>query len=333
MAKKTILTNFKLSNEALKKLKDGVGKRYSVKTTDEIKDSELSNVELMLVDTMQKSTGEFLSQKIFDQMPRLKFIQCIFAGVDDMNFEKIPERVKISGNVGAYADAMAEHVMGVILFFAKDYISDNDRLRRGIFKKRYSVQLRAKTIGIVGAGGIGQAVAKLAKSFGMKTMGVNTSGNTVPHFDHVVSMTRLDNVLKQADFVVLSVPLTVKTFHIINRNKLNLMKRNCILVNVARGAVINEGDIYRHLKKNSTFKFANDVWWRYPKRGERFEQHFPFFELPNFLGTPHISGFVPGREHIALMEAIVNLVRFTKRGKVKGLVNRKEYLGLKSLTG
>ena len=331
MPVKIILANFPLTRGERKKLKNETDNKYSIKTIDEIENSELKYVESMLVDPQQKNPREFLSQKMFRQMPDLKFIQCVFAGVDWMNFEQIPENVVVSGNVGAYASAMAEHIMGMILFFAKDFVGHHQRLKLGLFENRYSIQLNDKIIGIIGAGGIGQAVAKLAKCFGMYTVGVNTSGTHVPHFDSVVPNRKLDSVLRRSDFVVLSIPLTVKTFHIINRKKLSLMKKNCILVNIARGYIINEKDLYTHLKQNPTFKFANDVWWRYPKTDEQFAQNFPFLELPNFLGTPHNSGFVPGREHLAVTEAIENLAKFAKKQKFKGLVNRGDYLGLKNL--
>ena len=332
MTKKIILTNCILSREDLRKLKEGMKDRYQTKSMDKIKNSEFKYVDSILVGPMQGGAGEFLSRKMFERMPNLRFIQCVFAGVDWMDFEQIPEHVKVSGNVGAYSDAMAEHVMGMILFFAKDFAGHHQRLKDRVFDTRYSIHLRGKTIGIIGAGGIGQAVAILAKCFGMNTLGVNTSGNPVPYFDRVTSTDRMDSVLKQSDFIVLSLPLTLKTFHAINRKKLNLMKNDCILVNVARGNIVDEKDVYDHLKRNPSFKFANDVWWRYPKIGEPFAQHFPFFELPNFLGTPHVSGFVPGREELAMLEAIENLLRFLKNGKFKGQMNRKDYLGLKTLT-
>lgn len=330
MPKKIILANCALSSEALRKLRTGGGKKYSVKSADKMRNSELKNVELMLVDPLHKTTSDFLNPETLTKMPDLKFIQCIFAGVDWMNFDQLPEYVKVSGNVGAYADAMAEHVMGMILFFAKNQSGHLERLKAGVFENSYSLQLRGKTIGIIGAGGIGQAVAKVAKCFGMNTFGVNTSGNSISCFDRVVSTKNMDFVLRRSEVVVLSVPLTVNTFNMIDRKKLSLMKKGCILVNVARGDIVNEEDVYTHLKRNPSFKFATDVWWHYPMTGKKFTQHFPFFELPNFLGTPHISGFVPGRERLAMLEAIKNLLRFIKNEKVKGIVNREDYLGLKS---
>lgn len=348
--KKIVLANWPLSPEAKGRLESGVGDEYYVKTTNDVKVSELRDVEIMLYDQQLDREGNWLNKEmITTQMPRLKFVQSVLAGVDRIDFEQIPPAVLISGNAGAYAEAMAEHVVGMVLYFAKDLGGHNSRLKDGIFEYRYSMSLKGKTMGIIGAGGIGQAVARVAKCLGMKTMGVNTSGKPAPYFDETMNTENLETVLKESDIVVLSLPLTVHTHHLIDSKKLGLMRKHCILVNVARGEIIEQKALYEHLKKNLDFKCANDVWWYYPKAGERFSQEYAFFELPNFLGTPHVSGFVPGREQMALEQAIDNIVRFAKyeqrkkkdkhqgeiesniEVEVKGLANREDYLGLKGL--
>ena len=109
------------------------------------------------------------------------------------------------------------------------------------------------------------------------------------------------------------------------------MKKDAILVNVARGYVIDEEALYNHLRENPDFKSALDVWWWYPKQGEKFAQKFPFFDLPNFLGTPHDSGIVPETEELALLSAIENIGRYVRNEPLKGAMDRSEYLGLRAL--
>jgi phosphoglycerate dehydrogenase-like enzyme len=223
---------------------------------------------------------------------------------------------------------MAEHTLGMIIDLAKDISQRSWKLKGGVADFSDSLFLKGKTLGVIGAGGIGQAVAKLAKCLGMKTLGVNTSGRRAPHFDKVYTDTRMDDVLKGSDVIVVTLPLTVSTFHLINAGKLEMMKQNCILINVGRGYVIDEEALYYHLKSHSKFKCGLDVWWHYPKPSEPFVQKFPFSELPNFLGTPHVSGFVPEEKLIALDFAIDNIVRYVHGKKLLGLASRGDYLGL-----
>jgi phosphoglycerate dehydrogenase-like enzyme len=167
--------------------------------------------------------------------------------------------------------------------------------------------------------------------FGMRIIGVNSDGRPVPGFDTVLAVDQLTGVLKDVDVIVVALPLTVKTFHLIDASKLRAMKPSCILVNVARGYIIDEGALFDHLKFSPNFKCGLDVWWHYPKKGESFAQKFPFLELPNFLGTPHDSGIVPETEEIALLSAIENIGRFVRGELLKGVMNRNDYLGLKGL--
>jgi phosphoglycerate dehydrogenase-like enzyme len=219
----------------------------------------------------------------------------------------------------------------MILYFARNIGLSNQLLAKGVWQIPESIFLKGKTILVIGTGGIGEPVAKLATSFGMKTLGVNTSGRSVPDFDQVVSLDKFEEFAIEADVVVIALPLTLYTFHLIDEGALSKMKPNCVLVNIARGYIIDEAALYKHLSENPSFKCALDVWWHYPKKGEKFQQKFPFFELPNFLGTPHDSGIVPETQELALASSFENIVRFTKNEPLRGLMDRKDYLGLSEL--
>ena len=310
---------------------NGVGSEFTLRSVDEIKESELNRVEIMLVDILPDSSKMWLNSDKITMIPRLRFIQSLRAGVDAIDFEQIPDGVKVCGNIGAYSDPIVEHTLGMILYLAKDLGARNSKLKNGVADHRSSLLLKGKTMGIVGAGGIGQAVAGTARCFGMRTIGVNTSGKPAPNFDRTVGMSKLNLALKLSDVVVLSLPLRNKTFQLIDRSKLQIMKKKCILINVGRGHVIDEEAMYNHLLQNPEFKCGLDVWWHYPKGDEKFSQRFPFLELPNFLGTPHISGYVPEEPEIALDYAVDNLVRFVKKKSLKGLVDREDYKGLREM--
>lgn len=195
------------------------------------------------------------------------------------------------GNSGGYAVMIAEHVFGFILYFGKNIQKNHENLRNGIYKQNTdNILLKGKTIGILGYGGIGKEVAKLSKAFGMYVIGINTTAKTDDsNVDEIYTLQNLHYVLKKSDILVISLPLNKETENLINYEKLSLMKPNAILINVGRGKIINQKDLYYFLKENKDFKVALDVWWKEPAFNEPFELEYPFFELPNFLGSPHIT--------------------------------------------
>jgi glycerate dehydrogenase len=326
-----ILTNCEFSTKARRRLGAGTRGRYALVGHEEVSENTLKDVEILLIDIALDSGKLLLSKEEISKMPRLKFIQSTRAGVDSVDFSQIPQNVKVCGNVGAYSEPMAEHTLGMILYLAKDLGQRNYKLAGGIADYQNSLFLKGKTLGVIGAGGIGQAVARLARCFGMRTLGVNSSGKKAPHFDRTYKISRLESVLGESHVVVVALPLNLRTLHLINESSLALMKSDCILVNVGRGHVIEEQALYNHLKNHPEFKCGLDVWWNYPRQNEPFIQRYPFFELQNFLGTPHISGFVPEERQIALDHAINNLLRYLGGGKLQGLAKREDYAGLGEL--
>ncbi len=104
------------------------------------------------------------------------------------------------------------------------------------------------------------------------------------------------------------------------------MKPDAILVNVARGEIIEEKALYEHLKATPTFMAGLDAWWIEPFRHGRFELNYPFFDLPNVLGTPHDSGLVPGSLLDAVQKATENIARFLNGETIAGVVQREDYL-------
>ena len=112
-------------------------------------------------------------------MDNLRLIQTMSAGVDALDFKLVREKTTVCGNVGAFSDQISEHVFGMILCLARNMLVHNDELKRSIFNQSGGTFLRGKTIAILGTGGIGQAVARLAKAHGMKTLGINSSGKSV----------------------------------------------------------------------------------------------------------------------------------------------------------
>ncbi len=257
----------------------------------------------------------------------VKLLQIVWAGVDHLPFERIPEGITIASNAGAYAEPMAEHVMGMVLALAKRLLPNHLKLARGVYDRRTpNKEIRGKNLGILGFGGIGKAVARSFRCFDMKVYAINRSGRTDEAVEFVGTLKDLDYVLKVSDVLVISLPLTKETRNLITRRELNLMKSDAILINVARADIVNQRDLYEHLKENPDFQAGFDVWWKEPFKGEPFSVDYPFFELENFLGSPHNSNVVPGMFEKALRVAAENVREFLKTGRVKNVVRREDYI-------
>jgi phosphoglycerate dehydrogenase-like enzyme len=327
-----ILTNFDATERGMKRIKTELGSNFNVQRIDQIKSEDLGKVVVLMLE----GGNEWLSAEKYRRMSNLKLFQSFSAGVEHFDFSIIPESVVVCGNVGAFAEQMAEHVFASILYFAKNVQYHNENLREGRFKQTpKSLFLKGKTIGIVGTGGIGKSVAKLAKCYGMTTTGINSKGTQVVNFDTIYKLDQIDELLKKSDIVVLAIPLHTKTVNLIDARRLNLMKVDCILINFARAHLVDEHALYDHLKAHPNFRAAFDVWWNvhwtsYWKKGaDRFTPDYPFLELPNFLGSPHISAQVPEDTYLTENAAIDNIVRFFRKEPVTGLVDRNDYLTMK----
>jgi phosphoglycerate dehydrogenase-like enzyme len=262
--------------------------------------------------------------------PGLSLIQLLSAGLDGVDFAAIPDHITVAGNVGAYADPIAEHVMAMTLSLAKHLQIEHAALARGQFDRpAESSTLHGAVCAILGFGGIGQATARLMRPFGARIHAVNSSGRTAEPVDWAGTLADLDQVLAAADVLVISLPLTTGTRGLIGARELALMKPDAILVNVARGAIVDEQALYAHLAAHPRFSAGLDAWWDEPRGGAAFHTNYPFFDLPNVLGSPHNSGDVPGIEEFAARRAAENVHRFLRGEPVTGVARRGDYAGFR----
>lgn len=258
----------------------------------------------------------------------LRLLQLVSAGIDHLDFTSVPAQVMIASNVGAYAEPMAEQVMAMVLACAKRLPERRTELANGTFDQRsLSLTLDGAICAIVGFGGIGKAVARLMRAFGARIWALNTSGRTEERVDFVGTLDDLPRAISEADVVVLSLPLTRATRGLVSERELALMKPRSILVNVARGAVIDERALYEHLRANPEFWAAIDTWWKEPRGLGEFHTEFPFLELPNVIGTPHNSPLVAGILTVAARRAAENVKRFIDGQEMSGVARREDYLG------
>jgi phosphoglycerate dehydrogenase-like enzyme len=261
------------------------------------------------------------------EAPRLRFAQLLNAGVDTVDFSEFPEGLMVASNAGAYASPIAEHVMGMTLSLAKRLPQRHAALAAGRFEKWLpSLVLDGAVCGILGFGGIGISAARLMRAFGARIHALNRTGETSEPVEFVGTLADLDRVLAAADVVVISLPLTLATRGLIGARELSLMKPAAILVNVARGAIIDQAALYEHLRTHPEFSAGIDTWWHEPAGDEPFRTDYPFFTLPNIIGSPHNSSIVTGTMLSAVRIAAGNMRRYLRGEMVTGLVRRSDYV-------
>jgi len=239
-----------------------------------------------------------------------RLIQFMIAGVDFIRLGELPEGVPVATNGGGYAESMAEHALAMALAAAKRLILEHENLKRGQFNQfKRNRMLAGRVCGIFGFGGIGAATARLMRGIGMQIHAINRHGRTDQQVDSIGTPERLNELLETADVLVISTPLTRATHSLIGAAELRRMKDDAILLNLARGEIVQERPLYDHLVKHPSFTACIDAWWIEPVRHGEFRIDQPFLDLPNVIASPHNSGQGDGAHDLSLRRAVENCRR------------------------
>lgn len=217
-------------------------------------------------------------------------MQCLTAGIDYLPLSRIPDHIAVAYNAGAYAEPMAEHVAAMALAASKRLAVEHRLMKAGEFNQFDTTKkIAGATCGILGYGETGREVARLMRVLGMKIQAVNRSGRTDEDVDFIGTLDDVDRVLTASDVLVITLALTRKTDRLLRAEQLARMKPDAVLVNVARGEIVDEDDLYAHLVANPAFTACLEAWWIEPVRHGKFETTHPFLDLPNVIASPHNS--------------------------------------------
>jgi phosphoglycerate dehydrogenase-like enzyme len=239
-----------------------------------------------------------------------RLLQFSAAGVDWVPTRGLPPNLPVAGNKGASAEPMAEHIVALALAAAKRLFAEHANLKRGEFNQRGANRmLRGGVCGILGFGAVGVATARLMRAFGMKIHAINRRGASEEPADWIATTERLDELLRASDVLVISAALTTATEGLVGARELALMKEDAILVNVARGEIVDEAALYAHLTEHPRFYAGIDAWWVEPVRHGHFTMAYPFLDLPNVIGSPHNSAGGGVWREVSLRRAVANCRR------------------------
>jgi glyoxylate/hydroxypyruvate reductase len=239
----------------------------------------LAEAEVLLdVDVPNTSKG------LAARAPALKWIQASSSGVGEWvrRLELVDSPIVVTNAAGLHATPLAEYVVFAMLYFAKRWPLMVAEQRAHHWERCAIDTLLGKTVGIVGLGSVGRQVARLAKPFGMRVIATRRSGAPEPLVDRLFPPTELQTVLEQSDFLVLCVPHTSETEGLIRARELVLLKPSAVLINIARGIVLDEPALIDALRSGRLAGAALDVVAHEPLAAES-----PLWDMPNVLITPH----------------------------------------------
>jgi phosphoglycerate dehydrogenase-like enzyme len=271
-----------------------------------------------------------LTREMTRACPRLRLVQVPGAGLDRIDRSAMPRGAWLA-NVHGHENGIAEHVIGTIVALTRGFFRLDAALRKGDWQSQWAIdaapppvwpELTGKTIGILGYGRIGQAVARRARAFGMKVYAVRRDARRpIEEVAFLGGPGSIDEVVERSDYLLIAMPATPDTVGLIDRRRLGLMKSAAFLINVARAEIVNEDALYEALAEQTIAGAALDVWYRYPRAaGPTPPATRPFWDLPNVLMTPHVSGWTDGMiesrakliaeniRRVALGETPVNVV-------------------------
>ncbi len=257
--------------------------------------------------------------------PGLKLMQVPGAGLDRVDRGALRAGTRLANAYG-HETGIAEYVMGAMIMLSRSMAALDARLREGLWDSQWAVgrpapklwpELAGKTLGILGHGQIGQALARRAIAFDMQVCAIRREALSPAPSGHLFigGPDRLDDVLRQSDFLAVTLSLTDATRGLLDDARLRRMKPTAYLVNVARGEVIAEAALYDALRSGRLAGAALDVWYRYPSEaGAVAPATLPFHELGNVLMTPHVSGWTEGMLDARATLIAENIAR-TARGE------------------
>ncbi|MFX0210711.1 MAG: 2-hydroxyacid dehydrogenase [Candidatus Hodarchaeota archaeon] len=260
-----------------------------------------------------------LSSKFMEKAIKLKHIQVPWTGSETLDFELLRKYPHITvSNSHSNSLAIAEHAVSLLLSAAKRISYRDSWMRKGDWTPRYSevnsYWITGKALGIIGYGAIGQKVGRILKNgFNMKVLAIKRNPkniNDTSQLDFLGGPTDLSYILSESDFILISLPKTSETEGIIGRNEFQLMKESVVICNISRGSIINEKDLFEHLKENKNAIAALDVWYNYPQDRKNpinvFQNH-PFEDLDNVVMSPHSAFKVHEREAAFAEDTITNI--------------------------
>jgi phosphoglycerate dehydrogenase-like enzyme len=293
---------------------------------DESEDEAKATLPPILEQAEVILTNPIVPDDILARAPALKWLQLTSAGVDRLfETETVQSgRIAVTTATGMHAVPISEYVIGAMIAFAKGFPRAMQAQAERQWRPYLAQELEDMTVGIVGVGAIGGRVAEVAKVLGMRVIAMRrTAGRRMTGaetgndcFDELLPPNDLEYLLRESDYVVLALPLTPQSHHLIGEEQLRMMKPTAVIVNIARGGVIDQEALIRALKTGTIQGAVVDVTDPEPLPPEN-----ELWTLPNVLITPHVSGGTPRYMERAVGVFMDNLGRYVAGKDLRNVVD------------
>jgi D-2-hydroxyacid dehydrogenase (NADP+) len=263
--------------------------------------------------------GHFNKEMLFASK-KLRWVQVGSAGVENYLFtELVNSQVLLTTTSGIHRTPVSEIVIAMMLAFCKRLDKFMRSQLEAKWEKLVPDELAGKTLGLLGLGNIGMETAWKAKCLGMKVLALDKTPIRAPKYvDEVLGPEDLDHLLHKSDYFVITVPLTKETYHMIGEEELKLMKPDAYIINVARGAVIDNKALIKALKEKWITGAGLDVFEEEP-----LPKDSEFWKLENVILTPHVSGSTPHYTDRAVKIFCENLRRYLEGKPLINTVDKK----------
>ncbi len=262
---------------------------------------------------------QFIKSEILDRFHRLKWIQLLTAGFNTIDLEDIKKRgIVITYAKDVFSIQIAEDVFSKILYFNRNLSVFHEQQKEGIWRyQKVSHEIFGSTVGIIGTGSIGTEVAKRMKSFGAQVIGYKRTQAILPDYDQIYyGKQGLDELLKQSDYIIISCPLSKETYHLIDRRAFKLMKKNALIINVARGEIIDQEALIESLFNAEIRGAGLDV-----TTPEPLPETSRLWTMNNVFITPHNASSSPYVQKRLIQEVDDALDRYIHHLPHDNLIN------------
>ncbi|MEM2027708.1 MAG: glyoxylate reductase [Candidatus Bathyarchaeia archaeon] len=275
------------------------------------------------VDALVTLLSDKIDAEVFNAASKLKIIAQMAVGFDNIDVEEATRRgIYVTNTPGVLTETTADFAWALLMAIARRVVEADRYVREGEWKVGWHPSMLlgrdiyGATLGLIGAGRIGSAVARRAKCFNMKILYYDVVRNPQIEKEAGAVFVPLDTLLRESDFISIHVPLTKETYHLIDAEKLKLVKKTAYLINTSRGPVVDEKALYEALKEGRLAGAALDVFEQEPLPADS-----PLLKLNNIILTPHIaSASYETRSRMAEMVA-ENLIAFFDGKVPPNLVN------------
>ena len=264
-----------------------------------------------------------LFRKVFEMCPHLRWVHSRSVGLERTLFPELMESpVPLTNGTGVFSASLGEFVIAAILYFAKDFRRMIRNQKAGVWEAFEVMPVSGYTVGIIGYGDIGRAIATRVRPLGMTVLAVKRHTSPFGGADPLVEQTygpeRRIEMLSRCDYVVVAAPLTSETRGMIGEREFRAMKPTAVVINVGRGPVINEEALVSALSKGRIKGAALDLFDHEP-----LPQGHPFYKLENVLLSPHCADHTPDWLDQAMQFFIAQFERFRKGQPLLNVVDKK----------